>query len=164
MPRTSSSRSWSMRVRRRIDIVAAAAVLVVVPPLTLTASGKPAVAPRAAFWVGFGPVQPPPNPYDRLVESRSPQPARGESMRDYVERWRRLGPILAEFEAEELRVNDQSAASRVVDDGIAILLRIDPPGPSSGMVEMQRWFARWTTMTPPAERPGAACWRWSRNR
>lgn len=83
-----------------------------------------------------------PNPYDRLVESTPPQPARTESMRDFVERWKRLGPILAQFEAEELKRTDVAATIRAFSGMVAIACRTSPPGPMSGLVEMQRLLAR----------------------
>lgn len=62
-------------------------------------------------------------------------------LRRFVDRWRRTGTALAAFEAEELRTVDQSAALRIAAAGTRALLQIDPPGPSSGLVELQRWFA-----------------------
>lgn len=64
-------------------------------------------------------------------------------LRQFVEHWKRVGPLLAEIEAEELRTKDQSVAARIADREAPALLRVDPPGISSGLVEMQRHFARW---------------------
>jgi len=81
-----------------------------------------------------------------------------EALREFVERWRRAGDEVARVEAEELRTIDQAAATRIAAAGAVALLRIDPPGPSSGLVELQRWFAlarrRLASVDPSSRRSG----------
>lgn len=63
-------------------------------------------------------------------------------LRAFVEHWRTLAPLLDEIEAEEVRVVDTATSLRLLDGEVRAMLHIDPPGPSSGLVEMQRLFGR----------------------
>jgi len=71
--------------------------------------------------------------------------ADGQSHHDlkrFVEHWRRLGPVLDRLEAEALRSDNQEWAVALLGLEVDRLRAADPPGPTSGMVEMQRQFMR----------------------
>ncbi|MFO0873055.1 MAG: hypothetical protein U0575_03675 [Phycisphaerales bacterium] len=71
-----------------------------------------------------------------------PTSGRTESMRDFVERWTRLGPILAQIEAEETRSADVATTMRAFSGMVLFANRMLSPEKSSGLVEMQRLFAK----------------------
>ena len=64
-----------------------------------------------------------------------------EQYRAYVEQWRRAGPELARFHAEELRRYryDPADADAVLELGDAY---DGAPRLADGLVEMQRWFMK----------------------
>jgi hypothetical protein len=64
-------------------------------------------------------------------------------MRDYLRRWRELGPILEDIRDNEIRAADTPSAIRMFDQAFRIALRDLPPRESSGLVEWQRHMAKW---------------------
>lgn len=64
-----------------------------------------------------------------------------EKMRLWVETWKRAGPELEAIRREEVRDADNLEVLDALEDAFNDALRL-PPRESSGMVEMQRWFAK----------------------
>jgi hypothetical protein len=65
-----------------------------------------------------------------------------EMMRRWVETWKRAGPELEAIRREEIRNLDPLKVLPLLEDAFNHALRQLPPRPSSGMVEMQAWFAK----------------------
>ena len=63
-------------------------------------------------------------------------------MREYVERWQRVGPLLEKMRRDELRNFDHAANATRIDQLLAAGLLHARPRTTSGLVEMQRIFAR----------------------
>jgi len=68
---------------------------------------------------------------------------RREKERLWVQTWQKAGPVLAELRRLEVRGADTAAAILQLEDAFQSALRDHPPGPTSGLVEQQNWFARW---------------------
>ena len=66
-----------------------------------------------------------------------------EQMRQYLLRWKELGPILENLRDEETRQADTPAAIRMLSGAFQIALRDLPPRESSGLVEWHRLTHRW---------------------
>jgi hypothetical protein len=62
--------------------------------------------------------------------------------REYVERWKRVGPLLEEQREADVRASDTvsnvAAFGRLWNEAV----RVWPPGPTSGLVEQQRLFMK----------------------
>jgi hypothetical protein len=65
-----------------------------------------------------------------------------EMMRRWVETWKQAGPELEAIRREEIRNLDPVQHLRGLERAFNHGLRQLPPRLSSGMVEMQEWFAR----------------------
>jgi hypothetical protein len=61
----------------------------------------------------------------------------------WVRTWQKAGPLLAELRRREVRSADTAAAILQLEDAFQSALRHHPPRPTSGLVEQQKWFARW---------------------
>jgi len=68
---------------------------------------------------------------------------RHEEERLWVRTWQKAGPVLAELRRREIRSAETAAAILQLEDTFQSALRDHPPGPTSGLVEQQHWFARW---------------------
>lgn len=64
-----------------------------------------------------------------------------EQMRRWVETWKQAGPKLEAIRRREVRDADNLKVLESLTSSINYAVRL-PPRPSSGMVEMQRLFAR----------------------
>jgi hypothetical protein len=64
-----------------------------------------------------------------------------EKMRLWVETWKRAGPELEAIRREEIEKADNLADLAVLEGAFNHALSV-PPEPTSGMVEMQKWFAK----------------------
>ena len=65
-----------------------------------------------------------------------------EAMRRWVETWREAGPALEAIlrkEIEKIDVHEELAA---LEEAFNYATRNVPPDPTSGLVEMQEWFAK----------------------
>ena len=62
--------------------------------------------------------------------------------KEWVEHWRRLGPILEEIRREELRNFNYEEQLPIIDALLQLGLDHAVPCPTSGLVEMQRLFAK----------------------
>lgn len=68
--------------------------------------------------------------------------AEREQMREFVERWKRVGPELAAIRQKELSEFDHAANWESIDALLDIGDRFGRPRKTSGMVEMQKWFMK----------------------
>ena len=65
-----------------------------------------------------------------------------EMIRRWVETWKRAAPELEAIRREEIAKADNAADLAALARAFNIALRSSPPEPSSGLVEMQKWFAK----------------------
>jgi hypothetical protein len=65
-----------------------------------------------------------------------------ELMRHLVQIWKTAGPELEAIRRREVAVADNRKVLRLLDGMFDHAVRTCPPSPSSGLVEMQRWFAK----------------------
>lgn len=65
-----------------------------------------------------------------------------ETMRRSVEAWRDAGPQLEAIRRREIRDADNLQVLAVLEGAFNHALRTMPARPSSGLVEMQKWFAK----------------------
>lgn len=56
----------------------------------------------------------------------------------WVDRWRALGPVLAQLDRERAGHLSLASAIELLDDAFEAALRRQPPAPSSGLVTQQR--------------------------
>ncbi len=63
-------------------------------------------------------------------------------IRRWVETWKQAGPELEAIHRREIREADNLKVLSALEGAFNHALRTRPPRPSSGMVEMQEWFAR----------------------
>ena len=65
-----------------------------------------------------------------------------ELMRRWVQTWKEAGPELEAIRRREVRDADNLKVLASLEDAFNQALRTRPPRASSGMVEMQEWFAK----------------------
>jgi hypothetical protein len=65
-----------------------------------------------------------------------------ETMRRWVQTWKEAGPALEAIRLQEIRESDNLQVLAMLEGAFNHALRTMPPRPSSGLVEMQQWFAR----------------------
>jgi hypothetical protein len=65
-----------------------------------------------------------------------------EMMRRWVQTWKEAGPALEAIRLQEIRESDNLKVLAMLEGAFNHALRTMPPRPSSGLVEMQQWFAR----------------------
>jgi hypothetical protein len=63
-------------------------------------------------------------------------------IKEWVEAWKRAGPILEEERREQIRKTDTMRDLALFDCDLRFLLRTARPKPTSGLVEQQALFAR----------------------
>ena len=68
-------------------------------------------------------------------------PEEREQLKRWVENWKTVGPELEAIRREEVRTADNREAIAALDCVIDFARR-PPPRPSSGIVEMQKHFAK----------------------
>jgi len=61
-------------------------------------------------------------------------------MQQWVDAWKRAGPELERMREEEVRRENTIAAFETFKGMALLCIRDRPPGPTSGLVEQQRWF------------------------
>jgi hypothetical protein len=64
-----------------------------------------------------------------------------EAMRRWVETWKRAGPELEAIRRREVAGLDTLEVVESLKSAFNLALKL-PPRPTSGLVEMQRWFAK----------------------
>jgi len=62
--------------------------------------------------------------------------------RQWIEAWRRAGPLLDQIRADEIRATDTVKAMEVLDGMFTHAVETVPTRPSSGLVEQQEIFRR----------------------
>ena len=65
-----------------------------------------------------------------------------EMMRRWVQTWKEAGPELEAIRREEIAQADNTADLAALARAFNIALRSSEPEPYSGLVEMQKWFAK----------------------
>lgn len=63
-------------------------------------------------------------------------------IKEFVDRWKRVGPLLEEQREEDVRRSDTIGAFAFFAGMPLHNLNTFPPEPSSGLVEQQRWFLK----------------------
>jgi len=65
-----------------------------------------------------------------------------ELVRRWVEAWKEAGPVLETIRRQEIEQADNLQVLASLECAFNQAVREMPPRPSSGLVEMQRWFAK----------------------
>ena len=65
-----------------------------------------------------------------------------ESLREWVARWKRVGPLLEKQREEDVRRSDTISAFASFAGMPLFNLRKSPPPHTRGLVEQQRWFRK----------------------
>jgi hypothetical protein len=65
-----------------------------------------------------------------------------EAMRRWVETWKEAGPELEAILRKQLEQIDVQRELAVLEDAFNYAVRNARPEPTSGLVEMQEWFAK----------------------
>jgi hypothetical protein len=65
-----------------------------------------------------------------------------EAIRKWVQTWKEAGPELERIRLQEVREEDNRLSLQMLASLFDHAVRRDPPDPSSGLVEMQRHFAK----------------------
>ncbi|MGO4884530.1 MAG: hypothetical protein ACLP59_27480 [Bryobacteraceae bacterium] len=65
-----------------------------------------------------------------------------EALRRWVETWKQAGPELEAIRRREIHDADNLKTLALLEDAFNHALRTAPLRPSSGLVEMQEWFAK----------------------
>jgi hypothetical protein len=76
-----------------------------------------------------------PLPDNRTVDER-------EMMRRWVQTWKDAGPELEAIRRREIREADNVHVLALLEEAFNHAIRSLPPRPSSGMVQMQQYFAK----------------------
>ena len=63
-------------------------------------------------------------------------------LKQYADRWKRLGPLLEAQREEDVRRSNTISNIAAFGRLYAIAAAASPPPPTSGLVEQQRWFAK----------------------
>jgi hypothetical protein len=63
-------------------------------------------------------------------------------IRAWCQNWKEIGPVLEEMRAEDIRAADTVQAMEILDDAFESAVWLNPPRPSSGLIEQQAIFAR----------------------
>jgi len=62
--------------------------------------------------------------------------------RAWIKNWQELGPILEELRHEELRNIKEVTSLAPFNSFFRTAIRENPPGPTSGLIEQQAFFAK----------------------
>jgi len=65
-----------------------------------------------------------------------------EKIRRSVQVWKDAAPVLDAIRHREIREADNLEVLKTLESAFNHALRTLPPRPSSGLVEMQKWFAK----------------------
>ena len=74
-------------------------------------------------------------------EASANPPDERARLKEYAERWKRLGPLLEAQREEDVRQSDTVSNIAAFGRLYAMAVVASPPLPTSGLVEQQRWFA-----------------------
>lgn len=67
-------------------------------------------------------------------------PEERANMRRWVDAWKLAGPELERMREEEVRTQNTISNFETYKGMALLCIRDRPPGPTSGLVEQQRWF------------------------
>jgi len=86
-----------------------------------------------------------------------------QRIKEHIERWRRVGPLLEQQRDQDVRHADRPGAFSFFAGMPTRNLADLPAEPTSGLVEHQRWFLHiarrpWTSLWP-WRHESRACWR-----
>jgi len=65
-----------------------------------------------------------------------------EALRAHVARWERAAPLLQQVRDADIRAADTAQSMRIFSGSATWAVTHRPAGPSSGLVEQQRWFMK----------------------
>jgi hypothetical protein len=68
--------------------------------------------------------------------------ANDAALRDYVSRWQTAAPLLRQVRDQDIRNADPAAAMKAFTGRSERAVSLMPPGPTSGLIEQQRWFMK----------------------
>lgn len=63
-----------------------------------------------------------------------------DQLHRWVETWKRVGPLLQEIRDRELLSTDTIGAVQALSEAFRAARRQNPPRPTSGLVDQQRYF------------------------
>ncbi len=63
-------------------------------------------------------------------------------MKEWIANWRETGPIMERLRVKEYRASNLAETLLSLSDVTEASLRAHPPKPTSGIIEMQRLFAK----------------------
>lgn len=63
-------------------------------------------------------------------------------MRKWVETWKQAGPELEKIRLREVRDEDNRLSLQILESAFNLAAKTEQPDSSSGLVEMQRYFAK----------------------
>ena len=82
----------------------------------------------------------------KMVKNQMEAPAASEleraRLKEYADRWKRIGPLLEAQREEDVRRSDTVSNIAAFGRLYAMALTASPPLPTSGLVEQQRLFAK----------------------
>lgn len=64
------------------------------------------------------------------------------AMKEWIANWRETGPIMERLRVKEYRASNLAETLLSLSDVTEASLRAHPPKPTSGIIEMQRLFAK----------------------
>jgi hypothetical protein len=65
-----------------------------------------------------------------------------EAIRAYVSRWENATPLLQQVRDADIRAADTAQSMRIFSGSATWAVTHRPAGPTSGLVEQQRWFMK----------------------
>lgn len=65
-----------------------------------------------------------------------------ENLRAWVENWKRTGEVLEQMRREEIRNSNLADSIVLLSDACESALYLNPPQPTSGLIELQKLFSR----------------------
>jgi len=71
-----------------------------------------------------------------------------ELLRRWIDAWKQAGPELERMRVADMRRQHLPTTIPLLDELLRAALEANPPVPTSGLVEMQRWFIRLATAAP----------------
>jgi hypothetical protein len=66
-----------------------------------------------------------------------------KQLEQWLAAWQAAGPVLDQLRIAEIRKADTALAIEMLADAFESTRLHNPPAPTSGLVEQQRFFARW---------------------
>ena len=83
-----------------------------------------------------------PDPLPTAENTPSADAEKRQRMKEYVQRWKHLGPLLEAQREDDVRRSDTPGNIAAFGRLYAMALAASPPLPTSGLVEQQRLFSK----------------------